>query len=277
MQNPQFKFDGNTPTQNIQPSYQNQGSSFPNPNQLKKQTKFDWKFFTISAVIVVAAINFVWWIYPQIDQDTNVSDNYSSQIIFVIIYTIMVAFSFFLSFTSLIKNYWSFIPILFSLLVAANFRSSYNWQIAVLLVMFASLFLLIKIPKIHYKSIFGLLTFSVMAATAVPMAIFFLQHNHVSPSFIQASFPLMISFLFYMSPIFLQPGTFTRIFEIVIGFILILIHFYLGFGVEAILGTLIVAATLVLMNINLRTQYRLPIYTMLLLLDALIMYLQQKN
>ncbi|MDR0899384.1 MAG: hypothetical protein LBM27_03430 [Lactobacillaceae bacterium] len=270
MQNPQFQYESIN-----NPAFSNSSKPL---QQKPVEEKSDWRFLAVSAFITIVSLNVIWWIYPNVDVEENLNNSYASMFILVGLYTFGAAASFFISFNQFIKSYWTLIPIGLSFLIALNFRTSYNYQIAILLILFSVFFLLMQIKIIGLKNFFGLITFSAMAATALPMGIFFLKHNHVSGAFISSTFPLMVAFAFYMTPIFIAKRNLARIVSFIFGVILIAYHVYLGVNTNAYIAIgLIVFTWVVLINLNLRQKYRQPTFTLLLMIDALILYLQQKG
>ncbi|MDR2660471.1 MAG: hypothetical protein LBC17_00255 [Lactobacillaceae bacterium] len=265
------------PTKNLEKYSLPESSANINNFSQNEDIKKNWKFYLISYLISAGALNFVWWFYPTLDYKTSIISSSWDTISMVIFSTILIASSIFIIFNSFIEAYWSIAPIIFSMLVAFNFQKSYNFQIAVLLLLLGILLIIIQVKIINFKGIFALISFSVLAATALPTAVFFLQHNHVSTTFIQSTIPLIIAFNFFFTPIFLSNINLSKITSLIFGIILILFHMFLGFNITTFLAIILIIFTwLIVMNMNLKYKYVLPIYTILLMIDTALLYLQQK-
>ncbi|MCW0927238.1 hypothetical protein [Weissella sp. LMG 11983] len=119
--------------------------------------------------------------------------------------------------------------------------------------------------------------YSGIATLAMPVVIFYQQNTYLTLPFILSLLPLLFSYLYYMSSIFVPTGRNKRATSLAFGIILLLDVLTLPWNLWTLLAIVIIVFTwMVLINLDLKPKYRMGIFSLLQAITVLVIFLQQK-
>ena len=137
--------------------------------------------------------------------------------------------------------------------------------------------LLINVKWLNLQNILGLIMYSGVATLAMPVVIFYQQNTFLTLPFILSLLPLLFSYLYYMSSIFVPTGRNKRATSLAFGIILLLDVLTLPWNLWTLLAIVIIVFTwMVLINLDLKPKYRMGIFSLLQAVTVLVIFLQQK-
>ena len=263
-----------------QPYYNNQQMPPRTNNQRpapKKRGQFSLNFNMISLILTTIALNVIWWVYPLV-YSRKLEGTIPTSVGIFFVYTLCIAVSIFMIFSGRYKSVFSLIPITLGVLLSFNgLTSNGKIEIFLLLLLFSIALIVIQVPRLNLRNGFGLTIYSFMASTAIPLAVFYFQNNYLTQRFLFNLIPLLLSFLFFMTPIFYS-GQLEKRFSLIFGIIYSLNILTLGLNIWTAIAIALVAFTwFILINMNLRQRFRLATFTILQMLSVLIIFMQQVN
>ncbi|QBO36663.1 hypothetical protein EQG49_09425 [Periweissella cryptocerci] len=242
------------------------------PRTLKERLRnIPW----ISALITVIAQNVIWWTYPLIySQHLNGQLPVNLQVL--IGYTIFVSLGIFFTFNSRFRSWIAPFFLIASLILTFSSLIKGSIELFIMLLMFSGFMLLVQFKWLKLQNTFGLIIYSVGASFALPMTIFYLQNSYVTEPFLWTLLPLILSYLFFMSPIFIENETPKRMVSLVFGLFFLIDILTLPLNFWTILAILIVTVTwLILINLRLKRDYQMVAFTVLQMITVLMIFFQQ--
>lgn len=229
----------------------------------------------ISAIITIVAQNVIWWTYPLIySQHLNGQLPVNLQVL--IGYTIFVGAGTFFTFNSRFRSWIAPFFLAASLVLTFSSLIKGSIELFIMLLMFSGFMLLVQLKWLKLQNTYGLVIYSLGASFALPMTIFYLQNGYVTEPFLWTLLPLTLSYLFFMSPIFIDAETPKRIVSLVFGVILLIDILTLPLNFWTILAIIIVTVTwVVLINLRLKRDYQMVAFTVLQMITVLMIFFQQ--
>ncbi len=234
------------------------------------------KFFWILLVISTLSQLAIWWIYPFI---------YSKQLVggplqqspLLVTYSVLLAIATYFTFAQGITVRLNYIFILIPIgFIYFLYQEMTGQQVILLALLPISLFL-INIPWLNLKNILGLVLYSGLATLSLPVVIFYQQNTFLTPPFILSLVPLFLSYLYYMSSIFIPYGTEKRVTGLVFGIFLLLVVLSLPWNLWTLSAVILIIFTwMVLINFDLKLRYRMGILSFLEMITVLVIFLQQR-
>lgn len=234
------------------------------------------KFFWILLVISTLSQLAIWWIYPFI---------YSKQLVggplqqspLLVTYSVLLAIATYFTFAQGITVRLNYIFILIPIgFIYFLYQEMTGQQVILLALLPISLFL-INIPWLNLKNILGLVLYSGLATLSLPVVIFYQQNTFLTPPFILSLVPLFLSYLYYMSSIFIPYGTEKRVTGLIFGIILLLVVLSLPWNLWTLSAVILIIFTwMVLINFDLKLKYRMGILSFLEMITVLVIFLQQR-
>lgn len=234
------------------------------------------KFFWILLVISTLSQLAIWWVYPFI---------YSKQLVggplqqspLLVTYSVLLAIATYFTFAQGITVRLNYIFILIPIgFIYFLYQEMTGQQVILLALLPISLFL-INIPWLNLKNILGLVLYSGLATLSLPVVIFYQQNTFLTPPFILSLVPLFLSYLYYMSSIFIPYGTEKRVTGLVFGIFLLLVVLSLPWNLWTLSAVILIIFTwMVLINFDLKLRYRMGILSFLEMITVLVIFLQQR-
>lgn len=234
------------------------------------------KFFWILLVISTLSQLAIWWIYPFI---------YSKQLVggplqqspLLVTYSVLLAIATYFTFAQGITVRLNYIFILIPIgFIYFLYQEMTGQQVILLALLPISLFL-INIPWLNLKNILGLVLYSGLATLSLPVVIFYQQNTFLTPPFILSLVPLFLSYLYYMSSIFIPYGTEKRVTGLIFGIVLLLVVLSLPWNLWTLSAVILIIFTwMVLINFDLKLKYRMGILSFLEMITVLVIFLQQR-
>lgn len=229
----------------------------------------------ILALLTIISQNIIWWTYPLI-YSKHLNGELPTGSIIMLGYTILASLAMYFVFKSKFHSLWA---IVFSILSGVLTFSSLikgRFEIFCLLLMFTSYLVIIQIKWFRLKNVIGLVGMSALAAFTIPLSIFYLQNNYVTNKFILTLIPLLFSYLYFLTPLFIQNNNHRRLIGLILGLALLVNILLLPLNFWTILAIIIVIVSwLILFNLNLNIIYQTSLYLCLQCLTVMLIFLQQ--
>lgn len=245
------------------------------PMRVQKSIYRD-KIFWILLVISTLSQLAIWWIYPFI---------YSKQLVggplqqspLLVTYSVLLAIATYFTFAQGITVRLNYIFILIPIgFIYFLYQEMTGQQVILLALLPVSLFL-INIPWLNLKNILGLILYSGLSTLSLPVVIFYQQNTFLTPPFILSLVPLFLSYLYYMSSIFIPYGTEKRVTGLIFGIVLLLVVLSLPWNLWTLSAVILIIFTwMVLINFDLKLKYRMGILSFLEMITVLVIFLQQR-
>ncbi len=150
-------------------------------------------------------------------------------------------------------------------------------QQIVLLALLPAALVLIHFRWLNLQNILGLILFSGLSTLSLPVVIFYQQNTYLTTPFLLSLLPLLLSYLFFMTSLFIPRGANKRLTALAFGIMLLLNILTLPWSIWTLAAVLILFFTwLILINLNLRPRFRMATFSILQAITVLIIFLQQK-
>lgn len=230
----------------------------------------------VSILIAVLSQLAIWWIYPAI-YSKNLAGGQWQHNPLLMTYSVILALAIFLTFNRGFSRWLNFGVILIPMVFLYFLYQQVTMQQIILLVLLPLALLLINLKWLNLQNILGLVLYSGIATLALPVVIFYQQNTFLTAPFIWSLLPLLFSYLFYMSSIFVTTGRDKRATSLAFGIILLLDVLTLPWNPWTLLAIMIIVFTwMVLINLNLKAKYRMGVFSLLQAITVLVIFLQQK-
>jgi hypothetical protein len=198
----------------------------------------NWKLLTISVIIQLIT----WW-YVPISYAAKISTaTFQIDLVFFALYSLLVAGSAHLILNSNFNSRFALLPILASFLFSFSGVVQGKLVVLLLLLLAPAFLLVLYFPQLEMQNMFGLIIYSIIFATCIPASIVFLTAHFLSWTFIVTLGSYWLSYLFFLSPVFMHDNTRNfRIFSTIIG-----IAFIIWLLIQSISITHIVAIVIII-------------------------------
>ena len=175
----------------------------------------------VSILIAVLSQLAIWWIYPAI-YSKNLAGGQWQHNPLLMTYSVILALAIFLTFNRGFSRWLNFGVILIPMVFLYFLYQQVTMQQIILLALLPLALLLINLKWLNLQNILGLALYSGIATLALPVVIFYQQNTFLTAPFIWSLLPLLFSYLFYMSSIFVTTGRDKRATSLAFGIILLL-------------------------------------------------------
>ncbi|RRK09794.1 hypothetical protein D1831_10825 [Lactiplantibacillus garii] len=158
-------------------------------------------------------------------------------------YTLAVSAAIFIILDRRIPAQWSLIAIGVSVAFAFTNIIARESELLYLLLTCSVWLLVLAVPRFGMQNYFGLVVFSVVMTFTIPVAVFDLQNNYLSTTFLWELTPLLTSYVFLYVPSFSHQRQINQIVSAVTGALLVVAIFLQPLTWQTIVAILIVIAT----------------------------------
>lgn len=239
---------------------------------LLKNKKF--QLFLI-ALLGIFLQNIIWWVYPLI-YGQHLNAQLPLNIQFLLGYTTTLALAIFLIIYQQFRSILALVVLgINSLFTFANLIKG-DVIVFTALLSFTLFLVALQFKWLKLRSVWGLITFSLANAFIIPLTVFYLQNKYVTQPFILTLLPLLLCYLYFMTPIFIVNIKQKRLIDLGFGILLIITLLTLPINFWTICAILIVLITwLILINLNLSYLHLVPLLLIIQTITVLILFLQQ--
>lgn len=247
------------------------------PRHTQSMSQPWWKKIPVLAVLLTTVSQIsIWWIYPLI-YSKNLQGGQWNHNPLLVTYTILIAVTIFFTFNRQFDNWKNALSLLIPFgFLCILYRQMSIQQVLLLGLLPLALFL-IHLTWLKLQNSLGLILYSALATLSMPVAIFYQQNTYLTLPFIMSLLPLFFSYLFYMSGIFITSDSTHRWVSLVFGAIFLLNVLTLPWNFWTLLAIILIIFTwMILINLHLRSQYRMTFFSILQAITVLLIFLQQK-
>lgn len=176
------------------------------------------------AIFTILQSIICWWVALDYGRSFKTAEFSAAQLP-LIGYTLAVSAAIFIILDRRIAAQWSLIAIGVSVALAfTNIIASESELLYLLLTCSVWLFVM-AIPRLGMQNYFGLVVFSIIMTYTIPVAVFYLQNNYLSTTFLWKLTPVVASYVFLYVPSFSQQRQINQIVSAVTGAILVVTIF----------------------------------------------------
>ncbi|ETY74628.1 hypothetical protein [Lactiplantibacillus fabifermentans] len=176
------------------------------------------------AIFTILQSIICWWVALDYGRSFKTAEFSAAQLP-LIGYTLAVSAAIFIILDRRIPAQWSLIAIGVSVALAfTNIIASESELLYLLLTCSVWLFVM-AIPRLGMQNYFGLVVFSIIMTYTIPVAVFYLQNNYLSTTFLWELTPVVASYVFLYVPSFSQQRQINQIVSAVTGAILVVTIF----------------------------------------------------
>lgn len=230
----------------------------------------------ISLLLTVASELAIWWVYPLI-YSKNLAGGQWQQNPLLVTYTIILAIAIYFCMG---QGFFRWLNLLIALVPLAFLYLLYGQmsiQQVILLGLLPLTLILINITWLNLQNLLGLILFAGVATLSIPVVIFYQQNTFLTLPFLTSLFPLFLSYLYYMSSVFIPKGENKRITSLFFGVVFLLDVLTLPWNIWTLLAIVLIIFTwMVLINLSLKAKYRLSFLSFLQMITILAIFLQQQ-
>lgn len=259
------------PNKNV---YQN--SNMPSLTTLMahlKERPFQIKI--VLALLTILSQNIIWWTYPLI-YSQHLNGHLPAGSIVMVGYTLLISLALHLVFSTKFHSFKAILISVFSGLITFTSLIKGRFEIFCLLLLFTIYIILIQIKWFRLKSVIGLIGMSVIASFTIPLTIFYLQNNYVTNKFILTLIPLLFSYLYFLTPLFLPEGKLRFFTSLLFGLALLVNILLLPLNLWTIVAiAIVIIAWLIIFNLNLKPSAHTSLCLSLQTITVLLIFLQQ--
>jgi hypothetical protein len=239
--------------------------------------KLTWRNFPyISMLVATIGQNLIWWIYPLI-YSKNLEGGHWNHNLVLLTYTALLAMAIFITFNRGFRGWTNYLVLIVpAVFLYFLYRSMSGQQVIMLALLPVALFL-IHTRWFNLQNILGLIMYSGLATLVVPVTIFYQQNTYLTMPFILSLLPLLLSYLFFMTSIFIPYGRQKRATSLAFGIALLLNVLLLPWSFWTLIPvSIILFSWIVLINLELKQRYRMTFFTVLQTATVLTVFLLQK-
>ncbi|KRN31304.1 hypothetical protein [Weissella halotolerans] len=230
----------------------------------------------ISLLLTVASELAIWWIYPLI-YSKNLAGGQWQQNPLLVTYTIILAIAIYFCMG---QGFFRWLNLLIALVPLGFLYFLYGQmsiQQIILLGLLPLTLILINITWLNLQNMLGLILFAGVATLSIPVVIFYQQNTFLTLPFLTSLLPLFLSYLYYMSSIFIPKGQKKRVISLFFGIVFLLDVLTLPWNSWTLLAIVLIVFTwMILINLSLKAKYRLSFLSFLQMITILAIFLQQK-
>lgn len=256
-------------------NYQQENLKQPRTQKIKK--RINYKTFWIMPTLGSIAQLLMWWTYPLIYSKQLTAGQWQNNPL-LMTYSVFLALTIYITFSRQFKSILNYLLLIVPFILLFFLYREMTIQQVIILILMPIALVLIHVKWLNLQNIFGLILFSGLSTLSLPVVIFYQQNTFLTKPFLFSLFPLFLCYLFYMCIIFIPNGQQKRITSLVFGTILLLNILSLSWNVWTFLAIVILIFTwTVLINLDLKQQYRMPFFTILQAITVLLIFLQQSH
>lgn len=210
-----------------------------------------WRAINFRQLITVLIIQLIiWWYVPVSYAGKIATASYGYNLVFLFLFSLTVAASAQLLFSTEFKSRFSLLTIMASFVLAFSGVINGKFVILLMLLLLPTFLFVLQIQPFQLQNEFGWLIYSLLATLMIPTTIFFFIAHFLSWSFIWSLIPLWLSFLLFLTPTFMLSRDWKyRLFSLVSGVLLIISILFKSINTAHIIAIiLVVAAWLVMQN-----------------------------
>lgn len=236
-------------------------------------------FFSKESLLLLVTIisqNIIWWIYP-LTYGKHLDGKLPSGSFIIICYTICISLALHFIFTTNFRSLGALLFCFLSIILIFSSLIKVNFEIFYMLLMFSCYLILIQFKRFKLKSHIGLICLSIIASFPIPLTIFYLQNNYITSNFIFKLIPLMTSYLYFLTPLFIININQLQWTSFILGLLMLINILLLPLNIWTALAIIIVITSwLILFKINLPNNYQTPLFFCLQCLTIVFIFLQQQ-
>ncbi|BAP85355.1 membrane protein [Paucilactobacillus hokkaidonensis JCM 18461] len=216
-----------------------------------KSIASQWRAINLRQLVISLIIqSIIWWYVPVSYAGKISTATYGYNLAFLFLFTLTVAASAQLLFSTSFKSRFSLLTIIASFVLAFSGVINGKFVILLMLLLLPAFFLVLQIEPLQMQNEFGWLIYSLLATLMIPTTIFFFIVHFLSWTFIWALIPLWLSFLLFLAPTFMLKRDWKyRLFSLVSGILLIISILFKPIGISRIIAiVLVILAWIVMQN-----------------------------
>ncbi|AVK62304.1 hypothetical protein C5Z25_11285 [Lactobacillus sp. CBA3605] len=182
-----------------------------------------------------------WWAALDYGRSFQTAQFSSAQLP-LIGYTLAITATIFIILDRRIAPQWSLVAIGISVALALTSIIAKESELLYLLLTGSAWLLIMAIPRFGMQNYFGLTVFSIVMTYTIPVAVFYLQNNYLSTTFLWKLAPLMASYLFLYVPSFSHQRQINQLISAITGLLLVVVIFLQPLTWQTILAILVTIA-----------------------------------
>lgn len=194
------------------------------------------------AVFTILQSIISWWAALDYGRSFRTAEFSAAQLP-LIGYTLAVSAAIFIILDRRIPAQWSLIAIGISVAFAFTNIIARESELLYLLLTCSVWLFVMAVPRFGMQNYFGLVVFSIVMTFTIPVAVFDLQNNYLSITFLWKLTPLLTSYVFLYVPSFSRQREINQLISAVTGALLVITIFLQPLTWQTILAILIVIAT----------------------------------
>ncbi|MDR3241302.1 MAG: hypothetical protein LBT37_03935 [Lactobacillaceae bacterium] len=230
-----------------------------------------------SVIFSVVAQILIWWVYPLIYSKGLSAGQWQNNPL-LLTYSFFLALTIFFTFNRRFVGWLNFLFLIIPFILLYFLYKEMTIHQIILLTLLPVALVAIHLKWLNLQNIFGLILFSGLSTLSLPVVIFYQQNTFLTKPFLVSLLPLLLSYLFFMSVIFIPEGQKKRVTALVFGVMFLLNILSLPWNLWTLLATLILIATwMVLINLDLKQRYRMSFFTVLQAITILLVFMQQAH
>lgn len=229
----------------------------------------NWRHLIPSLVIQ----SVIWWYVPFQYATTITTATYQYNLAFIFIYELTVAATSFLLFSTDFSSRFSLLTIIASGILA--FSGVINGKLIVLLLLLLlPIFLfVVQLQPFQLQNEFGLLIYGLLAAVTIPGALAFLTVHFLSWSFVLTLIPLLLSYMLFLAPVFLNDSPQKAVIvSMTVGILLIIVLLFRKISLPSIIAIILIVAAWFVMNNFPKMSNQYSKYSFIQMLVVLLIY-----
>lgn len=223
------------------------------------------------AIFTIVQSIICWWAALDYGRSFETAE-FSANQLPLIGYTLAVSAAVFIILDRRIPPQWSLIAIGISVAFAFTNIIARESELLYLLLTCSAWLLIMAVPRFGMQNYFGLVVFSVIMTFTIPVAVFDLQNNYLSTTFLWKLAPLLTSYVFLYVPSFSHSRQINQLVSAITGAILVIIIFLQPLTWQTVVAILITIIVWFSQQSFGRTRWQLMINTGVQLVLMLLLY-----
>lgn len=216
-----------------------------------KSIALQWRAINFRQLITALIIqSIIWWYVPVSYAGKISTASYGYNLVFLFLFSLTVAASAQLLFSTEFKSRFSLLTIIASFVLAFSGVINGKFVILLMLLLLPAFLFVLQIQPFQMQNEFGWLIYSLLATLMIPTTIFFFIAHFLSWPFIWSLIPLWLSFLLFLTPTFMLERNWKyRLLSLISGVLLIISILFETISIAHIIAiVLVIAAWLVMQN-----------------------------
>lgn len=232
--------------------------------------KFKRDYVHLLAFMILQSI-ISWWAALDYGRSFETAQFSAAQLP-LIGYTLAVSAAIFIILDRRISPQWSLIAIGVSVALAFTNIIARESELLYLLLTCSVWLLVMAVPRFGMQNYFGLVVFSIVMTYTIPVAVFNLQNNYLSVTFLWKLIPLLASYVFLYVPTFSRQRQINQLISAITGAILVITIFLQPLTWQTILAILVTVTVWFTQQSFGRTRWHLMINAGVQLLLMFLLY-----